>query len=814
MGRPQKRSVLDRIEGSDRDLYEERKAQARADFERAVEVETRRDSNTGTSNRIVRKAAQRMLRSIGTIDTEGINWKRRNACKNNFKKFCKSYLPRVFKLPWAKFHERIIEKVESTFLQGGMYSIALPRGSGKTSICRAAVIWGTAYAHRSFPFIVGAKQDKAIQTLEFIKTCWCKSPELVQDFPEISHSIVQADGVSAQLRWQLYRDFPTYSKWGSSEIRYACLSMSEDEVKDYPKGFVYKLDNGLYGTKNAGAIIRVEGITGSIRGEAEGHPLTLEVIRPDVVLLDDVQRDQTIDSPTTFARMEALIDGAVAGLSGPGELIAALMPCTVIKEEDIADLYLDRQRKPEWRGERTGMVISWPKGVTDEEIVIAEDTPESAQLWSEYADIRRESLQANDDISEATRFYRRNRRKMDQGFEVSWKERFYGEKKYNGNQEISAKQHAMNLRLQNPITFCSEYQNRPRSLASASPRLDPKDVANKITNIPQGVCPQETKFLVGFVDVQNECLFYLMCAVGIDYTGMIVDYGVYPPVPGKATNYSKAQMNSRKGLSRAYFKTYEDATGKSKTQAPFEGKIYYGLQVLVSSLTNQAFPGIKHVIPPRKYKREDGTPVEVTKLAIDARWGDASATVKKFTRDLRDVRVLPYFGQYIGASSRAFNEYQMKKDSLFEHQMHPELEDCKWFIKPGETGRYQMLADANKLKTFLMNRLAAPLGVPGSLSLYKASENHHSLLAHHLTRSEYPEAVTAKGRTIDEWKIMPSRPDNDFLDCASGCMALASWCGAKVPKVRTTLTKGEGTSSSSIRRKRKLSHLWNEKMGR
>ena len=69
------------------------------------------------------------------------------------------------------------------------------------------------------------------------------------------------------------------------------------------------------------------------------------------------------------------IQGAVLGLRAPGEPFAALMPCTVVAEGDLADRILDRKQHPEWHGARSSLVVEWP---------------ENRKLWDEYHEIRAE----------------------------------------------------------------------------------------------------------------------------------------------------------------------------------------------------------------------------------------------------------------------------------------------------------------------------------------------------------------------------------------------------------------------------------------
>jgi hypothetical protein len=56
----------------------------------------------------------------------------------------------------------------------------------------------------------------------------------------------------------------------------------------------------------------------------------------------------------------------------------------------------------------------------------------------------------------------------------------------------------------------------------------------------------------------------------------------------------------------------------------------------------------------------------------------------------------------------------------------------------------------------------------------------HRLLAEHLT-SEYRVRTEGRGRTVDEWKLRPERPDNHWLDCLVGCAVAASMDGAVLP---------------------------------
>src|SRR5690606_1242524 len=193
----------------------------------------------------------------------------------------------------------------------------------------------------------------------------------------------------------------------------------------------------IAGSKASGVVISCSGMKGSdIRGQNYARP-DGQVVRPQLVLVDDPQTTETAWPPSQSQRREAILAGDVLGMAGPGKKIAGQMACTVIRPGDMADRLLDREKHQEWQGERTKMVYAFP---TNE------------KLWAKYAEIRADSLRNDGDGSEATEFYRANREAMDAGAIIAWPQR------YNAD-ELSAIQHAMNLKFRDEAAFFAEYQN-------------------------------------------------------------------------------------------------------------------------------------------------------------------------------------------------------------------------------------------------------------------------------------------------------------------------------------------------------------------
>ena len=55
--------------------------------------------------------------------------------------------------------------------------------------------------------------------------------------------------------------------------------------------------------------------------------------------------------------------------------------------------------------------------------------------------------------------------------------------------------------------------------------------------------------------------------------------------------------------------------------------------------------------------------------------------------------------------------------------------------------------------------------------------------------AEYRIRTAGRGRTVDEWRLPPNKPDNHFLDCLAGSCVAASVLGVKLSGLRMTPTK-------------------------
>jgi hypothetical protein len=96
-------------------------------------------------------------RDIGELPAV-VDTQRKERARLDCRFFCEAYFPQTFHLAWSPDHLKVIAKIERAVLDGGLFAMAMPRGSGKTSICECACIWALLYGHREFIVLVATKR--------------------------------------------------------------------------------------------------------------------------------------------------------------------------------------------------------------------------------------------------------------------------------------------------------------------------------------------------------------------------------------------------------------------------------------------------------------------------------------------------------------------------------------------------------------------------------------------------------------------------------------------------------------------------------
>lgn len=627
----------------------------------------------------------------------------------DFRFFCEFYHRESFGLSWSRDHLEAIDRIEQAVLHGALFALAMPRGSGKTTLAETACEWAALYGHRKFIVLIGSDAGGAERMLDSIRVELETNERLAESFPEAVFPILALERIAQRARGQTYRGKPTHISWKGETLIMPTIPKSPA----------------------SGAVIRSAGMTASIRGmkqkTADGQN-----IRPDLVVIDDPQTDESARSPTQCADRESILSGAILGLAGPGKKIAGIMPCTVIQEGDLADRMLDRQKHPEWQGRRTAMVVSMPTNLTKE------DAKKSGAKvsWEDYQRVRIEGLQAEKGLVPATKFYRQHRRDLDAGAEVSWPDR-------HNEDEASAIQSAMNLYFLDEYAFWAEYQNQPKPREQNETKVTVDCILARGNGHARRLVPAWAHTLTAMIDVQGEALFWTVCAWGDGLTGSVIDYGVWPEQARRHFNLQ--------GIKR----TITKETGV----ADLEGRLYKALGACTKAIVGQEYQG------------DDGGTHTVSRCLVDANWGQSTNVVYQFCRQSPFAAALtPSHGRGITASTQPLNAAKKQKGERTGHY---------WRMPPakGQRGRVRyVLFDANFWKTWTHDALATPIGQSGALTLYDGDRRHHLLLAEHLT-AEYSVRTQGRGREVDEWKPRPGKPDNHWFDTLVGCAVAASMEG-------------------------------------
>lgn len=673
--------------------------------------ERHRDRMAATSSEQSRTA-----RDIGPAPEIG-DPERRERCRLDFGRFCETYLGEIFTLEWSPDHRRVIALVEQAVLEGQLAAVAMPRGSGKTSmLSEAAPQWATLFGHRRYVAVIGAENDHAKQIVEAIRIQLETNEKLGADFPAVCYPIRRLEGIPQRANGQLSEGRPTRIKLSDRKIVYPTLE----------------------GAPTSGSVIQAGGITGRIRGMK--HALAdNSSIRPDLVLVDDPQTEESARSPAQVDARANVVTNAILGLAGPGQSIAGLAAVTVVEPDDLADQMLEGgDRFAEWRAERCRALYEFPT---------------NRKLWDRYGELYRDGL-PNGDVSAAQAFYRENREAMDAGARVAWEER-------RKPDEISALEHCMRLYLTRPGYFAAEYQNEPirEGVDDETRILKVDELIGRVSGVPRGKIPDEAELVIATADVQGKALFWCVTAWTKRFDGFVVDYGTEPD------------------QNRSYY-TLRDLRRTLKRAAPgagTEGSITAGLDRLAERLLG------------REFERHSGGFLPVERLFVDANW--QTETVHAWARaSAHSARILPTRGRFYGASSKPIHERTRKRG---------DRHGPGWFIPaPGNRrATRELVFDSNYWKTFLWARLMVAKGDPGSLTLPGSASDakSHRMLAENLTAEERQRVTASSGRTVDEWKILRGR-DNHFLDAAVlGCV------GASVEGA--TLLEGETRDEPRKRRR-------------
>ena len=408
----------------------------------------------------------------------------------------------LLKRPPSEKMREYVQTLQDAILGTGMVHVRFPRGAGKTTWVKIAILWAVSYGYLRYVVVFAAVAQLTAAILSDIWSVIEFGTAYGEDFPLVAGPVRAAEGLAQRYQSQTYHGRRTLIKKTATEINLPVVD----------------------GSEASGAIISGKGAGGATRGLVRGS------LRPDFVLLDDLQTRSTATSATKLRKLVDWITGEVIGLSGE-RLVNAVMTSTPIAVGDLSEQFADRTAHKEWRLVEYRLVESWPEG-------------EAADLWTRYDELWREGR-----ARDATAFYASHRAAMDEGFVV------LDPGNYDKRNELSGQQHARNLLLSmGPDAFGAEYQLQTR-VSSAAVLLSPRLVSSRLNGAERLCLPKGTRTVVGFVDVNAAAgITYCTTAFGPREVSAVVDYGRFPGggrrlVPKNASEHDTQALLSD-GLSR------------------------------------------------------------------------------------------------------------------------------------------------------------------------------------------------------------------------------------------------------------------------
>ena len=671
------------------------------------------------------------------------NRKRRKAAMAGFGVFCKTYFPEIFYLPWSKDLLKVIAKIERVVIDHDKVAVAMPRGSGKTRLCQAAILWAVLSGRHRFVVLIGATAPQGTAAVEWFKKVLSENRLLLEDFPEVCYPLKLLENEPRRCLGQRYKGQKTNIRWGKDQIVLPTIP----------------------GSKATGSIIAATSLEGQIRGMWHTLP-DGRVVRPTLALADDPQtaesaRSQGPNGQTTY-RLQT-INQDVQGLAGPDQQTAILIPCTVICPGDLADQLLDRKKYPDYRGERTKRLYSWPT---------------NKALWEQYRELREQALQGDQSLDEATEFYRARMcqagRKLDEagdcgncahkancmdcGAVVDWAERL------DDPRNLSAVQAAMHAFYKyGAAGFAAEFQNEPLTSDGSDAILTTEMCQMRFNGRRQHEVPLECTELTMGVDVQQSCLFYVVAGWRPDFTGHIIDYGVWPRQTRRV--FTMADIVD----SHANFQNKYAGRG-------VEAMIQAGLEEFITSALAT------------DYVRTGGGLMRLSRILVDSgKWPGTIASVK---HKVGGAVMMLSKGVGIRAGNKPMSAYKRKKGERHDPYGH-------WYM-PSIDGTREfphVAVDTNYWKSAIHSGLLTPPGDPGAITLFGDNPEMHALFAAHMTAETFVK-TEGHGREVQEWTIRPQRPDNHWLDAGVLAAVAASVQGVTIPN------RKEPPRSGIVRRKR------------
>lgn len=658
---------------------------------------------------------------------------RRNSCRLDLALFCRTYFPLLFYLRFSPNHLQIINHLQETIIQGGRVAIAAPRGYGKSTLTLVAIIWGIVYGHVEYVVFIAKNKGEASERLKIVKTLIEEAGSaLAEDFPEVCLPAVALEGAPQRGRRQTVDGKLTRIEWGTNEVVMPTVK----------------------GSQASGSIISAHGLDEPIRGLLRNRDGNL--IRPDLVIGDDPQTDESARSLLQTTHRILYLTKAISPLAAPGHTLAIILLVTVIERGDLADQYTS-EKQPSYRSIRLKSIDEYQDG---------------NPLYQKYIELRHECQRAGDYEGRAAHaWYLRHRSEIEDGVSWNWDEDYIQDPVSSEamkcvqktddvawvRKEISAKRLPRNaLRQkecspwQHELNFisdadgptvdgwsawkCERQNDPPETEEGAVVRLDAHQVMAKTLDIPRRRCPNETITVVKGMDIGRHQIHWVEAAVLPGRRIFVADYGIemVDSPNGKVEHDERGQLTS---------------DGKRMQQA-------------IRSAILSSLRWIRDTHDKEPVRALDGREIPSELALIDCRYNKPA--IREFCAESGGYRPIMGMGTGKGQRNWTIPRGVPSNDISSDGNLYARIEH----------GLTTYHAHADAYKRDVHAGLLLPWSVPGGLALFDPDEGRktHAKLANHLTA----EVETQLARGVMIWQKVPGREANHYFDSVYYALAAVS----------------------------------------
>lgn len=619
--------------------------------------------------------------------------------------------------PYGKEQEKAIRRFHRIVHSRGKLVQVEPRGYGKTSRAVNQLLLAILEGDVRFALVVSSATDKAKEIMEQIATELTTNDVLMELYPAVSACFRAIEGNPARAPRQTYNG------------EFTKITITKDTII-FPT---------IPGEPCSGAKILVK-TKDNIRGLSARNKAGEDagsIMRPDFVLLDDIQTDKEAGSAEVSAKIAKTIKRSIMFGGSHNKKVRVVLTITPNAKDDVAAHFVYKEQS--WEVARYSMVPKMPKYMKSRD--------DGGPSWDDFAAIllNFDKFKPGDREKAALRakqYVIDNYDELHEGAQVSWDWAYEWDLPPDEAMEVSALHHAMILYYEEgEDAFNYECQCIfAEELVEDQPVKAPMGVIlSRVSHLPVRTIPVSDNRIVTHIDCNQDLLTYMTCSSSKTLRASIIEYGTFPPQPG--VSWKKGKIVRK--ISDIY---------------PHINK--EDVRTLLYTALKEFVPKILEKI----YIREDSSEMMHNLVGIDSRWeGDTVARV------VRESNQRPLLTTVQGISLMARDKPMAEMTSSGEREYHYL---CYSAMSSDRTVPV-LRNDVNSLKTLVHKGFITAPGSIGSIQMYKPQYpgEHQMLVEHIISEKTRKDHYNKENRTIDVWEQVSNR-DNEYFDNLVGCMGL------------------------------------------